>query len=106
MIIRLRGVHSTVELQHLFNGASDGGLRPSNRKRFKLRELEITLLMEFKLALASDHHYTSTNKHGISGPRIQHTRKRRAIIPGFLYVTFFGIRPRFSLQFGRHVHVN
>ncbi|KAF8155572.1 hypothetical protein B0H34DRAFT_501662 [Crassisporium funariophilum] len=42
----------------------------------------------------------------LQGPRIAHHRKRRAIIPGFLYVTFFGIKPKFSVQLGRHVHVN
>ncbi|KAF9449819.1 hypothetical protein P691DRAFT_727273 [Macrolepiota fuliginosa MF-IS2] len=42
----------------------------------------------------------------IQGPRIIHTHKRRTIIPGFLYVTFFGLRPRFSMQLGRHVHIN
>ncbi|KJA21369.1 hypothetical protein HYPSUDRAFT_87998, partial [Hypholoma sublateritium FD-334 SS-4] len=54
-------------------------------------------------------------------------RKRRAVIPGcvksfandflgspnrnvlhvrFLYVTFYGLKPKFSVQLGRHVHVN
>ncbi|KAF9010229.1 hypothetical protein BDQ17DRAFT_1008692 [Cyathus striatus] len=26
--------------------------------------------------------------------------------PSFLYVTFVGFKPRFSVQLGRHVHIN
>ncbi|KAF9482283.1 hypothetical protein BDN70DRAFT_443016, partial [Pholiota conissans] len=42
----------------------------------------------------------------VFSPRITHQHKRRTVIPGFLYVTFFGMRPKFSVQLGRHVHVN
>ncbi|EEB95759.1 hypothetical protein MPER_05220, partial [Moniliophthora perniciosa FA553] len=34
------------------------------------------------------------------------THKRHRVIPGFLYVTFYGLKPKFSVQFGRHVHIN
>ncbi|KAF8191818.1 hypothetical protein BJ912DRAFT_963680, partial [Pholiota molesta] len=42
----------------------------------------------------------------LQGPRITHHHKRRTVIPGFLYVTFFGLKPKFSVQFGNHVHIN
>ncbi|KAJ7668028.1 hypothetical protein B0H17DRAFT_226150, partial [Mycena rosella] len=56
--------------------------------------------------LADSNSLLTTMGYHLDGPRITHTHKRHTIIPSFLYVTFIGLKPHFSIQIGRHVHIN